>query len=170
MKKTPLFTSRSLFFVILTSYKVQTPYYFFDFWRILARERLQNVMGLSAIFFTIRFASTGVFGGVLYVSNPDYSRRGSISHIYIHIYMRCAYFGGFFARATQNTPLPPLADRVTMLSGGRVKGVGTFGGPLVEMPPGPVTGELDYHPPCTLNHRGRHLDDHAAPGARLTLL
>ncbi len=40
MKKTPLFTSRSLFIVIFTSYKVQTPYYFFDFWRILARERL----------------------------------------------------------------------------------------------------------------------------------
>ena len=40
MKKTPLFTLRSLFFVILTSYKVQTPYYFFDFWRILTRERL----------------------------------------------------------------------------------------------------------------------------------
>ncbi|MCL5946200.1 MAG: hypothetical protein M1472_05025 [Planctomycetes bacterium] len=40
MKKTPLFTSRSLFIVIFTSYKVQTPHYFFDFWRFLARERL----------------------------------------------------------------------------------------------------------------------------------
>ncbi len=46
MKKTPHFTSRSLFFVILTSYKVQTPYYFFDFWRILARERLQITIGV----------------------------------------------------------------------------------------------------------------------------
>ena len=41
MKKTPLFTSRYLFIVIFTSYKVQTPHYFFDFWRFLARERLR---------------------------------------------------------------------------------------------------------------------------------
>jgi hypothetical protein len=45
MEKTPLFTSHSLFFVIFTSYKVQIPHYFFDFWRILARERLPILMG-----------------------------------------------------------------------------------------------------------------------------
>jgi hypothetical protein len=28
------------YIVIFTSYKVQTPHYFFDFWRFLARERL----------------------------------------------------------------------------------------------------------------------------------
>ncbi len=42
MKKTPLFTSRSLFIVIFTSYKVQTPHYFFYFWLFLARERLHG--------------------------------------------------------------------------------------------------------------------------------
>ena len=55
MKKTPLFTSRSLFFVILTSYKVQTPYYFFYFWRFLARERLviqcrmEHIIGVGPV-------------------------------------------------------------------------------------------------------------------------
>ena len=45
MVKTPLFTSRSLFFVIFMSNKVQTPHYFFHFWRIFARERLPIITG-----------------------------------------------------------------------------------------------------------------------------
>ena len=40
MVKTPLFTSCSLFLVIFKSNKVQTPHYFFHFWRIFASERL----------------------------------------------------------------------------------------------------------------------------------
>ena len=36
------FILRSYLVVIFTSYKVQTPHYFFDFWRFLARERLLN--------------------------------------------------------------------------------------------------------------------------------
>ena len=46
-KKMPLITSYSLFFVIFMSYKVQTPHYFFDFWRFLARERLPIPILLS---------------------------------------------------------------------------------------------------------------------------
>ena len=46
-KKMPLITSHSLFFVIFMSYKVQTPHYFFDFWRFLARERLPIPILLS---------------------------------------------------------------------------------------------------------------------------
>ena len=69
----------------------------------------------------------------------------------------------------QKAPLPPLADRVVMGSGGGAKDVGTFGDQLIEVPPGPVVGEFDDHPACALDHRGRHLDNHAAPGARLSM-
>ena len=55
----------------------------------------------------------------------------------------------------QKAPLPPLANRVVMDSGGGTKDVGTFGDQRIEVPPGPVAGEFDGHPACALDENVR---------------
>ena len=110
---------------------------------------------LDAKFFRL-YLSSKTAASAIPKPNPDYSRSGDSPYIVTHVYV-LNLFRRFFCRSAQKTPLPPLADQVVVRSGGREKGVGTFGGHLVEVPPGPVAGELHDHPACALGNRGRHL-------------